>query len=388
MCKRHWHSTSSLPILVLVVVAAFTAASTFLTTLGIGGSVAGAAVASGWQQEWERTVAAAKKEGKVVIFGPPGERSRTAFEGEFRKAFPGISVEYSGGWGPAHVPKILEARQAGRYLADIYISGPEPGLSALKGIGMMQELMPALILPEVKDPKNWWLGKLDFIDKEKRYYLAFWAYPSLPFLYNTEKVNSGEIKSWWDIVQPKFKGKVAMYDPLVPGSMVPYLNFFLQTPELGEKYIRTLLDPGFGAVITRDDRQLAEWVGRGTHWIGVAPLWLSAAPVTKVLPVRAFPSDLREGKSFTSGFGNVAVLTGAPNHNAAVVYVNWLLSRAAQTTIAEIVEQPSGRVDVSQDAVPDFYQRKPNMKIFIEYYEEIMAGRDKGIAIAKEVLGR
>ena len=74
MCKRHWHSTSSLPILVLVVVAAFTAASTFLTTLGITGSVAGAVVASGWQQEWERTVAAAKKEGKVVIFGPPGER--------------------------------------------------------------------------------------------------------------------------------------------------------------------------------------------------------------------------------------------------------------------------------------------------------------------------
>lgn len=388
MRMRLWLWRLQVAMLALAA-AASTPASTSAATLKLAGAAPSAGPLAAWEQEWGKTLAGARREGKVVVFGPPGERSRTAFEGEFTKAFPGIAVEYSGGWGPAHAPKVLEARKAGRYLADVFISGPQPGLSALKNIGMMQELTPALILPEVKDPKNWWLGKLDFIDKERRYYLAFWGYPSGPFVYNSEKVNQGEIKSWWDIVQPKFKGRVVMYDPLIPGSMIPKLNFYFHTPELGEKYIRALLDPAFGAVITRDDRQLAEWVGRGTYWIGIAASWLTAAPLTEVLPLKMFPGEqLKEGDSLTSGFGNVAILTGAPNPNAAKVYVNWLLSREGQAATTPILQQASGRVDVSQESVPLAFRRKPGMKVFTEYYEEIVAGRDKAAAVAKAVLGR
>jgi iron(III) transport system substrate-binding protein len=345
--------------------------------------------AAGWEQEWEKTLAAAKREGTVVVFGPPGERSRRAFADEFKKAYPAITVEYSGGWGPAHAPKLLEARKAGRPLADIFISGPQPGLSALKDSGMMQELLPSLILPEVKDPKKWWLGKLDFIDKERKYYLAFWAYPSGPFVYNTKEVDQTEIKSWWDIVKPKFKGKVAMYDPMVPGSMIPKLNFFYHTPELGEKYIRALLDPAFGAVATRDDRQLAEWVGRGNYWVGIAPSWLTAAPLVEVLPLKMFQAEaLKEGDSLTSGFGNIAILTGAPNPNAAKIYANWLLSREGQSVITPVLEQASGRVDIGQESVPSAFRRKPGMKLFPEYHEEVVAGREKATEVAKQVLGR
>ena len=345
--------------------------------------------AAAWQREWDKTLAVASQEGKVVVMGPPGEISRKAFSEAFQKAFPKITVEYSGGWGPAHVPKLVESRKAGRNIADVYISGPQPGLQSLKDTGFFQPLEQALILPEIKKPDNWWRGKLDFIDKEGKFYLAFWAFPVEPFMYNTEKVKVEEIKSWWDLVNPRFNGKIGMYDPLIPGSMVPKLNHFFHEPMLGERYIQALLSPDFGAVSTRDDRQLAEWVGRGTYLIGIGASWLTAAPLTKVLPLQVFPSDkLKEGTLMTSGFGNVALLTGAPNLNAAKVYINWLLSREGQTEVTRITENPSGRVDVSQELVPDLLRRRGQTQYFMEYYEKVTAGRVKALAVANKVMGR
>lgn len=347
------------------------------------------ASAAAWQADWDKTLALATQEGKVVVLGPPGENSRRAFSEAFQKAFPIIAVEYSGGWGPAHVPKLVESRKAGRSIADVFISGPQPGLQGLKDKGFFQPLEQALILPEIKKPDNWWRGKLDFIDKEEKYYLAFWAYPTEPFIYNTEKVKVEEIKSWWDLVKPKFKGKIGMYDPLIPGSMIPKLNHFLHEPGLGERYIRALLSPDFGAIITRDDRQLAEWVGRGTYWIGMGATWLTAAPLSAILPLKSFPPEkLKEGTFITSGFGNVALLTGAPHLNAAKVYINWLLSRDGQTEVTKITENTSGRLDVPQELVPDLLRRRGRAQYFMEYHEQTVAGRGKALAVAKKVMGR
>lgn len=347
------------------------------------------AAAPARQETSDKTLALAKQEGRVVVMGPPGANARRAFSEMFQKAFPNIAVEYSGGWGPAHVPKLVESRKAGRYFADVFISGPQPGLQGLKDKGFFQPLEPALMLPEVRNPENWWRGKLDFIDKEEKYYLAFWAYPTEPFVYNTERLKVGEITSWWDLVNPRFKGRVAMYDPLIPGSMLPKLNHFLHEPSLGERYIQALLSADFGAIITRDDRQLAEWVGRGTYLVGIGATWLTAAPVAKVLPLKSFPPEnLKEGTFVTSGFGNVALLTGAPHFNAAKVYLNWLLSRDGQTEITRITENTSGRVDVPAELVPDLLRRRSGMQYFLEYHEQTVAGRDKALAVAKKVMGR
>src|SRR5947207_1142305 len=45
-----------------------------------------------WQQEWDRVVAAAKQEGKVVAVVPPGPQYEPAIRESFGKAFPGIEV--------------------------------------------------------------------------------------------------------------------------------------------------------------------------------------------------------------------------------------------------------------------------------------------------------
>ena len=64
---------------------------------------------AGWQEEWERTVKAAKKEGKVSMFGPTGTARRDALVRPFEKKF-GITVEYLGGRVTTFPPRIAAER--------------------------------------------------------------------------------------------------------------------------------------------------------------------------------------------------------------------------------------------------------------------------------------
>src|SRR3990167_7868000 len=73
--------------------------------------------------EWGQTVAAAKKEGKIVIIGPPGEDVRHFLVGDFIRDFPGIEVDWSGIPGAAVVPKVKAERRAGLFTVDFHIGG-------------------------------------------------------------------------------------------------------------------------------------------------------------------------------------------------------------------------------------------------------------------------
>jgi hypothetical protein len=59
---------------------------------------------SDWQQRWGKTLRAAKKDGRVVVWGPPGELIREAMTKNFQQAYPDIAVEYSGARGGAPKP--------------------------------------------------------------------------------------------------------------------------------------------------------------------------------------------------------------------------------------------------------------------------------------------
>ena len=66
-----------------------------------------------WKQKWDKTLTAAKKEGKLVVFGPPGNLVRRAVTEGFHKAFPNIVIEYSAARGGAQAAKVKAERDAG-----------------------------------------------------------------------------------------------------------------------------------------------------------------------------------------------------------------------------------------------------------------------------------
>jgi ABC-type Fe3+ transport system, periplasmic component len=79
-----------------------------------------------WQKIWDETLAAAKKEGKVVIIGSPDPVMRNEIIPAFQKLY-GISVEYiaTGNSGQAS-GRIRTERQSGIFSVDVFLSGSAP----------------------------------------------------------------------------------------------------------------------------------------------------------------------------------------------------------------------------------------------------------------------
>src|SRR3990170_6147689 len=92
-----------------------------------------AAVKPAWEQEWEQTVAAAKREGKVAVAGPVGTDVRRALTEPFEKKY-GISVEYLGQRGAEFGTRVRTERAAGQYLWDVYIGGTTTAITVFKEI--------------------------------------------------------------------------------------------------------------------------------------------------------------------------------------------------------------------------------------------------------------
>jgi ABC-type Fe3+ transport system substrate-binding protein len=83
---------------------------------------------------------------------------------------------------------------------------------------MLDPLKPALILPEVVDPKEWKRGKPWFIDPEERYVLRVYSTITGVLHINTEQVKPDDLSKATDLLHPKWRGKIATEDPTVAGS--------------------------------------------------------------------------------------------------------------------------------------------------------------------------
>ncbi len=186
------------------------------------------ATRSAWEVEWDKSLAGAKKEGKVVIYTTLGGETTPILRKAFMDKY-SIAVEYIGGTGGEMAQKILTERKAGLYLVDLWQGGNTTLINSLKPAGALDLLEPAFILPEVKDASKWLGGKLEFVDKE-RTILPYLAYAAPPIAINTGAVKPEEMKSYRDLLNPRWKGKITIQDPTSPGFGQ---NWFAVALELG-----------------------------------------------------------------------------------------------------------------------------------------------------------
>src|SRR6478672_6652739 len=77
-----------------------------------------------WQKLWDETLAAAKKEGKVVVAGPPDTKVRQSLPAAFEARY-GIKMEYITGRGSDQSTKIQREREAGIYTVDAILAGSQ-----------------------------------------------------------------------------------------------------------------------------------------------------------------------------------------------------------------------------------------------------------------------
>lgn len=334
----------------------------------------------GWEVEWDKVMEAAKKEGSVVFSSTAGAEVRAPVASAFKGKY-GLRVESVGARGGEISEKLKAERRAGLHLVDVYIGGPTTVLTDLKPAGVLDPLEPALILPEVKDPKVWWRGQLPWGDKD-HYLISFTQYPSSTYAINTELVRAEELKSYRDLLNPKWKGKMVMNDPTLPGAgntwfaRVGYIIMSLD-------FLRELAKQE--PVILRDQRLQVEWLAHGKYAIAIAPdttpmayFGKAGAPVSYVTPV--------EGLVLAAGHGNVSLVNRAPHPNAAKVFINWLLSREGQEVWSRATLNPSVRLDVSSEHVEPEKRREPGVKYYVQDEEFYLANPEQ-VKVAKEIFG-
>jgi iron(III) transport system substrate-binding protein len=305
--------------------------------------------AADWQSEWEKTLAAAKKEGTAVIGIPASSELRKAIGTRFKEKF-GFAPELFPSRGPENVTRIISEYSAGVRYFDILVAGGATPL-AMVAAGAADDFQPYMVLPEVRDSKNWWGGHIweDNVST-KRHIYAFNCYTSETFWYNTGQVEPHEIRSFDDLLNPKWKGKVGFLDPRNPGSGQNTWTFLWKVK--GDEYLGKLVQQE--PLISQNLRQLAEALAKGRLAFTVGLSHYSYEPFLKAgLPVKPVPK-IKEGAHANNGSGVVAVVKNPPHPNAAKLFVNWLLGKEGQELYGKAMVQGTRRLDVDTQWLKEF----------------------------------
>jgi iron(III) transport system substrate-binding protein len=298
-----------------------------------------------WQKTWDETIAAAKKEGKVVVVGSPDPVMRNEIIPKFTARF-GIPIEFIAGQSSQIAARVRTERLSGIYSVDVFMSGASTTINVLHAEKMLDPLKPLLILPEVTDGTKWKRGKPYFADAEEQYVLMLFNRLDGILFVNAAEVKPEEIRAAKDLVNPKCKGKIATEDPNASGSgSNSSVHYYSQ---LGPDFIKKLYIDQKPA-ISRDRRQLTDWLARGTYPICLTCRADDAAPLLKegFKLQEIFELSDMQNRVNSAPF-LLTVANKAPHPNATRAFVNWLAGKEGLETYSRNYMSATLRTDVDE----------------------------------------
>jgi iron(III) transport system substrate-binding protein len=319
------------------------------------------------QAEFEKIVAAAKKEGTVVVAIPPSSELRKQLETAFKEKF-GLDLELVPAPGPANASRIASEQKAGVRYFDAIICGTGTAVT-LAHDGLLEPIEPNLILPEVKDPKNWWGGHIweDNLST-KRFLYSFLAEVGTGGLwYNPTLAKPEELRSFDDLLNPKWKAKIGLGDPRVPGSGQSLWSFLWEIK--GEDYLKKLVQQDL--FVSRDLRQVAEGLAKSKFAVALGAGHSQYEPFLKSgLPVKQLPTPA-EGLPASNGFGIVGIVKNPPHPYGARLFLNWLLSKEGQDFYGKVMKAATRRLDVETKWLLEYGTQAAKDSITLEEYNRV-----------------
>jgi iron(III) transport system substrate-binding protein len=336
---------------------------------------------------WDQLIAAARREGTVVVAGPAHPEVRQALPSAFKARF-GINLEYIGGPASAAAAKLRAERAAGIYTLDVTLAGIQTMATVYHREGLLDPVKPVLVLPEVVDGSKWKRGSLWFMDPEQQYVLRLFSTESEEFSINTQHVKPDELRSARDLLDPKWKGKIATHDPTVPGTGSNQAARFYE--QFGEDFVKRLyVDQQ--PMLSRDERQLTDWLLRGTYPIVFGVDDARVEEMRKEgMPVQALHSLPDLPGTVAVGNGLVALFKNAPHPNAAKLFINWIASKEGLEIYARAVKWSPTRNDIDEKSfVPaDSIPTQGAQYFDLSDWQFTVTNKEKARIRIKELLGR
>jgi iron(III) transport system substrate-binding protein len=295
------------------------AAASLVAALALlAAAICGAAGAAA-QADWDKVVAEARKEGKVVIYNGTNFKIVRKLADLFEKQY-GITAEVLDGRATEVRERIRTEQAAGRFIGDVNYTGPTTAaLQAPEG-----HFQPYGDLPLVKTLAEPFEADGTFLPVMAG---------NFAILVNTNLVKE-DIKSWKDLEDPKWAGKILSDDPRALGGGQVWFEVTYRAFGRGFHEKIAAHKPVISRVFAESNRRIA----RGEFPI-YFPFNVSEFQSLKGLPIKVVIPE--EGVPYVP-FG-AAVLKDAPHVNAARLFMEYLLDPSRQLIFAKEGFRPTAK---------------------------------------------
>ncbi len=215
-----------------------------------------------------------------------------------------------------------------------------------------------VIAAEYRDPGNLWIGNNLHV---------------LVILQNTKALPANEgPKTWNDLLDPKYKGKIAFTDPANSGSAYSTVTMLVDLwggGDAGWQKVKALFA---NMKILNRSSLVFQGVGKGEYALGISLeyagyLWASnGAPVVTIYPA--------EG-TFAAMEG-VGIVKGGPNPESAKKFVDWINRKDVREMILKATFRRPARKDLDLAQLPGRMPALTSVKL-LAYKEEAWTAKRK-----------
>lgn len=253
--------------------------------------------------------------GTVTYYTSMPEANVTQLIAAFKKVQPNVQINlYRAATGTV-LAKLDAEIKAGNVVADSFSVAEPDAAVIMKERGQLLQFTPK------------GAEKLAQAFKDKDAYFYSFGLTNMVLVYNTEKVKD-KPKGYADLLNPTYKGKVAIGDAASSGAMAHFVGTLLQNG-FGWDYFEKLKENG--VIIVAGPSDVAQKVATGEALLGITQdatarqLKSKGSPVDYVLAA--------EGSVLKNT--NIQIMKATKNKEAAIAWVEFLLSAETQQLIAD-----------------------------------------------------
>ncbi len=348
-----------------------------------------------WQAQWNQTLDAAKREGKLTVVTHTNLYYRAAID-KFSQKYPEIEVEHVAMRPSEFTPKVVTEQQNGIFGYDTWVSPTSNMAEIVAPADGFEKNPPYLILPEVTEPQNWRGNKMIYATSEP--VISVYQGNVTSNVYaNRDLLPASQFNNFDQFLDPSLRGRIVIRTPDAPQATSLTMAGFLHSkgPDFVERLMRDQQP-----VFIDNARLLTQDLISGKY------------PLAMGIDAETLDGCQREGGcknieqvrgeyQYMLGYG-VGVLKNPPHPNAASVFLNWFLSKEGQQGYLEgiVASTPppydlahSARADVEPHAdavtlgaVPDYAHLEkyslqgmeaggPEMQAVLAMYRRVESGQ-------------
>ncbi|HUR72029.1 MAG TPA: extracellular solute-binding protein [Candidatus Limnocylindrales bacterium] len=301
----------------------------------VGSATATAAAAKAFAQVSAELYPKAKQEGNLVVYSVWDVEHLRVITDAFMKRYPGIKATYWQGRNPEIVTRVLTEFQGGQASFDVVLSDNAPPVIRAAGGIMPYETVQKDVL-YLHDPT-----------------LPTVSLQIQALSYNTRKMKPADLpKSWEDVASPKYKGMIALDDPMRAGplsSMLAGLKTQWNDDARFNNFLKGL--KALNVPVHKSTSAMFRLVISGEYNICMPALLHDVMEEThkgtpvgyvKTVPPVVFPRQ-------------AGIYAKSPNPNAAKLFAEWLISDEGQKTIDSIGRETSRNDFKSKTSIESAY---------------------------------